>query len=227
MTPSHPPPPNKAQSSAALAAVAIGMLVVGLVFGFFIGRASEDSDESSAAPSPTTSPTTRPTGGTIPPTPPTTGNPSAPPSTDLEPQVIGTIEDPIALGEPYVLGVFEVTVHAADLDAADALAEHDPANPPAPEGYNRVVVEVTIRFTESDGFTDTSYLPFDVRNGDGTWTDLDAGCGKVPESILSGVLLGPDESATGNLCFTVPIDRVDNLHLTTEGFDGPVYFALS
>lgn len=203
------------------------MLIVGLVFGFFIGRASEDSTESSAAPATTTPPTTESTGGTIPPIPPTSTSPSAPPSTDLEPEVIGTGDDPIAVGEPYVLGVFEVTVHQAELDAADTLDQHDPSNPPSPEGYNRVLVEVTIRFTESDGFTDTSYLPFEVRAGEDVWTDLDAGCGNVPQSLLSGVLLGPNESATGNLCFTVPSDRVDELLLTTEGFAGPVYFALS
>lgn len=195
-------------------------MVLGGALALAAWRGADDSSSDVEATASTSS--TLATGGTIPPNTTT----SSPPSTELDPDVIGTVDDPIPLGEPYILGVFEVTVNGADFDAADTLADHDATNPAPPAGERRVLIEVTIRFVESRGFTDTAYLPFEVRSGSDAWTDLDAGCGNVPDSMLTGVLLGPGDAATGNLCFTVPEEQAEDVLLTTEGFAGPVFFAL-
>lgn len=205
--------------------VALASLIVGLVFGFFIGRSVDDGPASTATASATTAPTTTErTGDTIPQDPPTSAG--APPSTDLEPNVIGTVDDPIPFGQPYVIGVYELTVVGTDRDALDRLLDHDGFNPRPDADERRMLVEIELRYLDANGAADTAYLALDVSDGTSTWTDLDAGCGRVPDSLLEGVFLGPGDAVTGNACFTVPVEVVDDLYLAIEGFAGPVYFAL-
>ena len=200
-------------------------LLTGLLIGFFLGRATEADRSTSAAPaltSPSTT-TTRPPGATIPPAPPGSG---APPSTDLDPSSIGSLEDPIPVGQSYILGLYEVEVRSAVRDATDLLADADPANPPPPTGRRHLIVEVAVSFTEDQGLGAPSAIPFFVSDGVTRWNDYEASCGLVPGSILDAGLLGETEEAVGNVCFTVPDDVVDDLLFGTEGFAGPIYFAL-
>lgn len=228
----HAGPTDSSGGSPAsvVAAVAIGMLLFGLVFGFFLGRATDNdggNENAGRSQTTTTTPTSRPPGDTIPQQPPTSAPAgTTPPSTDLEPNRIGTPEEPIPLGQPYVIGLYELTVNGAEFDAADTLARHDAGNRPPPAGDRRVLVDVTVAYVDSAGLVDTGFLRFDATDGIDFWSDLDADCGNVPDSMLSGTVLGPGESDDGNVCVTVPERRVDPLYLTVEGFDGPVYFAL-
>jgi hypothetical protein len=210
-------------------AVALVTLLLGVVIGFFAGRASEDGDEPGAL-TPLTSPSTassRPPGNTIPPNPPgDPAEPGAPPSTDLDPSTLGSIDDPIPVGQSYVLGLYEVEVRSVDRDAAEELTRFEAANPPPPAGRRHVLVEIVVRYTEAEGVGNASAIPFFVSDGTGQWNDFEAGCGIVPQSLLETGLIDQATEAVGNVCFTVPEDVVDDLAFGTDGFAGPVYFAL-
>jgi len=208
----------------AVTAVAAVMLLVGLVAGFFLGRAYDDADESGLAPVDTVPPspsTQPPTGDTIPQDPP-----SAPPSTDLPPESLGTLDSPVPAGQAYVLGLYEIEVLAVDRDAAEALAEHDPSNPPPPADQRHVLVEVAVRFTDATGLGNPASIPFFVSDGTAEWSALTSRCGEVPEPLAEAGLLEQGDEAVGNLCFTVPAEAVEGLALGTESFAGPLWFAL-
>ena len=209
----------------AATAVATVTLVIGLVAGFFLGRAYDGGDERGSAPMltvPATPPSTNgPTGDTIPQTPP-----GAPPSTDLPPTGIGTLEEPIPAGQAYVLGLYEIEVRAADRDAADALRAHEPTNPAPPSGQQHVLVEVAVRFTDATGLGNPAAIPFFVSDGTDEWSAFRAGCGSVPDPLTEAGLLEQGDEAVGNVCFTVPAGAVDALALGTESFAGALWFAL-
>ncbi|WP_436792539.1 hypothetical protein [Actinospongicola halichondriae] len=224
---SPPTPPEGGLGPGAATIIAVVTLLIGIVIGFFAGRASESDDPAAIAPpltSPSTSATTRPPGDTIPQTP--SGDPGAPPSTDLDPTTIGSAGDPIPFGQAYVLGLYEIEVISVERDAAATLAEFNGAAIDPPFGRQHLIVEVAVRFTDASGVGNPASIPLFVSDGTGTWNDYDASCGAVPRSILGSGLIEQGDEAIGNACFTVPVDVVDSLMLGTEGFDGPVYFAL-
>lgn len=211
--------------AAAVTAVAMVTLLVGLVAGFFLGRAYDD-EGSAVASAPLTTSTTAPrstprTGDTIPQEPP-----ASPPSTDLAPSAIGSFEDPIPVGQAYVLGLYEIEVRAVDRDALGALREADPSNPAPPDGRQHVLVQVAVRFTDASGLGNPGAIPFFLSDGTAEWTALDGRCGTVPDALELAGLLAQGDEAVGNLCFTVPTDVVDELALGTESFSGPLWFAL-
>lgn len=222
------PPPDKGLGPGAVTVIAVVTLLIGMVIGFFAGRASEADDATTSAPPPLTSPSTsatsRPPGDTIPQT--SAPDPAAPPSTDLDPTTIGTVEDPIPLGQAYVLGLYEIEVLGVERDASDTLAAFNGGAIEPPLGRQHMIVEVAVRFTDATGVGNPAALPLFVSDGTGTWNDFDATCGAVPDSILGAGLIEQGDEAIGNACFTVPTDVLDDLLLGTEGFSGPVYFAL-
>ncbi len=225
--PAPPAPSNDGLGPGAATAIAIITLLIGIVIGFFAGRASESDSSPSAAPpltSPSTSATSRPPGDTVPQSPGT--DPESPPSTDLDPTTIGTVEDPIPSGQAYVLGLYEIEVLGVERDASSTLAEFNGSAVDAPLGRQHVLVEVSVKFTDATGVGNPAALPLFLSDGTGTWNDFDASCGAVPNSILGAGLIEQGDQATGNACFTVPIEVIDDLLLGTEGFSGPVYFAL-
>jgi len=202
-------------------------LLVGLVTGFFVGRVydGETVDRSSGPvltvpdrPSTTTPPRT---GDTIP-----QQDPGAPPSTDLAPEALGTVDSPIPVGQAYVLGLYEIEVMAVDRDAADALAAHRPGNPPPPDGRQHVLVEVAVRFTDAAGLGNPAAIPFFLSDGADEWSPFEATCGAVPAPLTDAGFLEQGDEVVGNVCFTVPAAVVDDLALGTESFAGPLYFAL-
>lgn len=217
------PPPPTGTSPAAVVAIALVALLVGGVLGFFIGRAA-DADDQAVRLTPLTSPSTpasRPPGDTIP-----QGSPDSPPGTDLAPAEIGTLDAPIPFGQAYVLGLYEIEVLAADLDAGPELAAFDSLNPAAPEGRQHALVEIAVRFTDRSGLGNPASIPFFLTDGSAEWNDFEAACGSIPDPIVEAGLLEQGDEAVGNACFTVASDAVDGLVLGTEGFAGPLYFAL-
>ena len=226
-----PEPPSAGIGPAAATAVALGTLVVGLLLGFVLGRAFDDGGPQAVTPltSPST-PITRPPGDTIPQASPTPQVPSdrdtTPPVTDLAPATIGTLDDPIPVGQAYILGLYEIEVVDADRDATDALSAHASSNPPPPDGDRHVVVTLRIRFTDQSGIASPGVIPFFLTDGTGEWYDFENRCGFVPDALSEQGFLEGGEETVGSRCFTVPIDAVDDLVLATEGFAGPVYFAI-
>lgn len=228
-----PPPPRPAGPSgvgpAAATAVAMLTLLVGLVAGFFLGRAYGD-DEVAATTTGTIEPSpmapsgpspSRPPGDTIPQQPP-----GAPPSTDLEPDSLGSIDDPIPAGQAYVLGLYEIEVLGANRDAGEALSSFDPASPAAPAGQQHVLVELAVRFTDPSGLGSPGSIPFFLSDGEGEWSSLDNRCGRVPGSLVEAGFIEQGDQAVGQVCFTVPSEAVGDLVLGTESFAGPLWFAL-
>jgi hypothetical protein len=209
----------------AVTAVATVMLLVGLVAGFFIGRAYDDGDDVGTSPVGTVPQApprpTPPTGDTIPQQPP-----SAPPSTDLPPASIGSLESPVPAGQAYVLGLYEIEVRGVDRDAAAALSDHDPSNPAPPAGEQHVLVEVAVRFTDPSGFGSPASIPFFVSDGTGEWSATESTCGSIPQPLTDVGLLQQGDEAVGNVCFTVPASATGDLALGTESFAGPLWFAL-
>lgn len=227
--PASSPAPSGIGPGAATA-VAILTLVVGLVAGFFLGRAygTDDSVEASSAgtipPSAPSSPEPsrpRPPGDTIPPQ-----APGMPPSTDLQPDSLGTIEEPVPFGQAYVLGLYEVEVRGVTRDATEALRAHDRANPAPPAGQQHVLVEVAVRFTDATGLGNPGSIPFFVSDGEGEWSGFESGCGRVPDALAETGFIEQGDEALGQVCFTVPSEAVADLALGTESFAGPLWFAL-
>lgn len=218
----------------ATAAVAVGTLLLGLVVGFFLGRAT-DAD-STATPPPLTSPsrsTTIPPGDTIAPfptTPPTSGGQPTDPGSgedQLPATTLGTREAPIPVGQTWVLGSFELTVLDAELDATETLVDHDARNEPTGDGTHPVLVRLRITFTEDDQLADPSIFEFFVEDGSGEqWLGRDAQCGIVPDDLRFTPFLGSGESVEANLCFTVDDAAADPLLLGTDRLLDAVYFAL-
>lgn len=211
--------------TGAATALALAALLVGVVAGFFIGRAYDEADDASLGPLPTTAPdpapsTSRPPGDTIPQRPP------APPGTEMPAATIGSLEDPVPAGQAYVLGLYEIEVRGVDRDAAPALAEHSAANPAPPEGQRHVLVELAVRFTDATGLGNPGSIPFFVSDGSDEWFGFDASCGQLPRPLAEAGLIEQGDEAVGQVCFTVPADVVDDLALGTESFAGPLYFAL-
>ncbi len=232
--PAAHPPPDGGIGPLAATGVAVGTLLLGLVVGFFLGRGFDD-DGAAALPEPTvriepTPTTTPPPGDTIPQAPPG-GSPrdpatSAPPATDLAPATIGAFDDPVPVGQAYILGLYEITVVGATRDATPVLSDHDPTNPPPPTGDRHVLVELEVRFTDATGLGNPGAIPFFVDDGTARWFSYDATCGRVPDDLADAGLLEAGEVARGQVCFTVPDDAVADLRFATEGFAGPLYFAL-
>jgi hypothetical protein len=224
-----PAPPSGTTGIApgAATAVAVLTLLVGLVAGFFLGRAY-GHDETTAtrttgtiAPSPTTPPRPEPPGDTIPQQPP-----GQPPSTDLEPESLGSIDDPIPAGQAYVLGLYEIEIRGVTRDATDALTDFDPSNPAPPEGEQHVLVELAVRFTDPSGLGSPGSIPFFVSDGDGEWSVFENRCGRVPGALTETGFIEKGDEAVGQVCFTVPSGAVDELALGTESFAGPLWFEL-
>ncbi len=211
--------------------MAVLTLVVGLVAGFFLGRAYGDDESAissttgTVAPSPTTTTTlpfpSRPPGDTVP-----QQAPGSPPSTDLEPGSLGTIDDPIPAGQAYVLGLYEVEVLGAERDATDTLAGFDPFNPPPAEGSQHVLIELAVRFTDPAGLGSPGAIPFFVSDGERRWSSEESRCGRVPDDLAAAGFIEQGDEAVGQVCFTVPADAVADLVLGTESFAGDLWFAL-
>jgi hypothetical protein len=145
----------------------------------------------------------------------------------LEPTIIGRPEAPIPVGQGYIVGDVQITVEGADPDPAATLSEYSSSNPDPPAGQQHLLVSVTVEYIGPGRPINTGYLPFAVATEDDSWRDLEASCGLVPDSLYAGITIAAGEEVTGNACFTVPSAVVgDDLFLTTEGYDGPVYFAL-
>lgn len=220
---SQPDPPQSGASPAAVIAVALVALLVGGVLGFFVGRAAE-SGEQSLRLTPLTSPSTsqvRPPGDTVP-----QGPSGGTPSTDLDPTEIGTFDQPIPAGQAYILGLYEIEVTGADLDAGPELADFDELNPAAPEGRQHVLVRIAVRFTDRDGLGNPASIPFFLTDGTGEWHDFEATCGRIPEPLVDTGLIEMGDEAAGHACFTVPSETADSMVLGTDGFAGPLHFAL-
>lgn len=218
-----PSPAPGGISGVAVVAIALVALLLGGVVGFFAGRAAESGEQtlrSTPLTSPST-PTSRPPGNTVPQAPS-----GAPPSTDLDPTTIGTIDDPIPFGQAYILGLYEIEVISADRDSASELAAFDSVNAAPPAGRNHVLVKIAVRFNDTDGLGNPASIPFFLTDGAGEWRDYEATCGRIPDDLTESGLLEEGDEAVGNACFTVPSDAVDSLVLGTEGFAGPLHFAL-
>ncbi len=201
-------------------------LVIGLLVGFFLGRTYESSAADDAASAPLTLPpapsTTRPPGDTIPQTAPEPST-SMPPGTELDPATIGSFDDPIPVGQSYVLGLYEITVLGVDRDAAPELSAFDAGNPSPPAGQRHVLVELSVR---ASGFGSPAQIPFFVSDGSGQWFSFEGSCGNVPDDLAEIGFVEDGDEATGQVCFTVPSEAVDQLVFGTEGIAAPLYFAL-
>lgn len=139
---------------------------------------------------------------------------------------IGTIDDPVPAGQAYVLGLFEIEVRSVDRDADATLQEFDSINPPAPDGSQHLIIELVVRSTDRGGLGNPSSIPLFVSDGVSRWTDVEAQCGIVPDSILDTAPLSGGEQVVANACFTVPTVAVEDVLLGTEGVNGALYFAL-
>ena len=217
----QPIPPRRGISGQAAAALAIATLVVGLVVGALLGRASVD-DTPTAAPLTTEATLPAAPGDTIAPSPTT----STPPGAELPPQDVGTDANPIGFGSSYIVGAYELVVNGVDRDADERVVAMSPLNTPPAEGERFVIVELSITFTEDSGVGSAANFPFALVSGDARWESYPPPCGRVDDDLLETRLLRGGETVTANVCFAVDETAVDALALVTEGFAGDIHFAL-
>jgi hypothetical protein len=201
---------------AALLGV-LGVLV-GMCFGLVIGVQLADPGDGS-----TLLDRTIPTIGPNRAAPNITGPPAASGSET------GAVDNPIQIGQRYILGAgWTVRVVEVDEDAGDVVVDESPLNePPGPnESYVLVTLEMT--FTEPGFLGQPQDVLLSLRDAGGTrFFAFEYSCGRIPDPLTGFSEVSEGQSITGNACFAVPANLVDDMVLVAEVLAGEaVHFAL-
>lgn len=203
--------------------VGIVALLVGIVIGYLLGDGG-DGDGEAASGSVTTEATSVPTVTTTAPTSSPTSEGGG--SGSVEP--LGTLENPIPVGQAWILGIWQLRVTDVDTDATQTVLDASPRNPIPAADATYVLVEIELTLVDDQFVFAADFFP-GLATADGTpLPDEFRPCGPlVPDDFFEEGRLLRDEPVSGNLCFEVPLDAVDGLLLTTDGIGGATtYFAL-
>jgi len=148
--------------------------------------------------------------------------------TESDDAVVGTRQNPLAVGTTARVGDWEVKVTEVNLSADAAIAAENQFNDPPADGsvYILVGLEASYAGEESGTFwVDMMYSYY----GSGGNT-FDSAMAVEPNSISDAGETFPGASVTGNLVFEVPIDQVSGGALILEesfSFDETrVFFAV-
>lgn len=227
-SPAPQPRPGRRPSAATTVFVGIVALLLGLIIGFQLGGGG-DGDQSASSTGgslelPPADDTDAPTVTTAPAT-------TAPPDTGGGPatEPLGTRDNPVPVGQGWILGIWQLEVITADLDATDTVVGASDRNPDPAEGDRYVLVEVELTLAD-DLFVFADDFRPGIESADGTVIEpAFEPCGPdVPSDFYDQGRLSVEDPVRGNLCFAVPADLGDDLLLTTDGVgDTTTYFALS
>lgn len=140
------------------------------------------------------------------------------------PEVFGSPEDPIALGETISTEDFDVVVNSIDLNATEQVLAADEYNEPPAEGETYAIVNLTVTY-KGEGSSTDGFVAVDYVGADGTVKD-DAyayAWGVEPEFGLTELFTG--DSATSNLVLMLPADP-DGVLLVSPGYYDEAWVSL-
>lgn len=140
------------------------------------------------------------------------------------PEVFGSREDPLAIGETITTDEFEVVINSVQLNATDQVLAADEYNEPPAEGEAYAIVNITVTYTGEDSSTD-SMVGVDYVSADGVVKD-DAyayAWGIEPEFGMTELFSGG--SVTSNLVLMLPADA-DGVLLVSPGFFDEAWVSL-
>lgn len=174
----------------------ITIVVVGLLAALAAGACGSESDPDSESPDVAGSNTEGP--------PPADGGSGSD-------EGAGTAENPLGTGVEFEVGDWIVEYGSTNTDAADEIAAEIEFSDPPASGRQYLMAEVTVAYAgdaSADPFID---LTFGYQGPDGSaFGDVeDDFCGLIPNDLFEVGELGPGESATANVCVSVPAEQVD------------------
>ena len=179
------------------------------------GDADEEADEPTPAPDLTPTPEPEPTA-----TPEPTEAPEAEEGMSRD--------NPIQLGEPAIVGEWEIRVIDTTPNATEIVLEENQFNDPPVEGNQFFItrIEATYVGDESGDFwIDTSLKAVD--DGGVVYEGMDARCGVIPDNITDRGEAFPGATIEGNTCWSVNSEMTDSLLMIAEEtfcWDGNRYF---
>ncbi|WP_308797278.1 DUF2510 domain-containing protein [Agromyces silvae] len=140
------------------------------------------------------------------------------------PEVFGSREDPLAIGETISTDDFDVVINSIDLNATEQVLAADEYNEPPAEGETYAIVNLTVTF-KGEGSSTDGMVGVDYVSADGVVKD-DAyayAWGVEPEFGLTELFTGG--STTGNLVLMLPADP-DGVLLVSPGFYDEAWVSL-
>lgn len=140
------------------------------------------------------------------------------------PEVFGSREEPLAIGETISTDEFDVVINSVQLNATEQVLAADEYNEPPAEGEAYAIVNVTVTYKGEDSSTD-SMVGIDYVTADGVVKD-DAyayAWGIEPEFGMTELFTGG--SATSNLVLSLPVDA-DGVLLVSPGFIDEAWVSL-
>lgn len=140
------------------------------------------------------------------------------------PEVFGSREDPLAIGETISTDDFDVIINSIDLDATEQVLAADEYNEPPAEGETYAIVNLTVTYTGEDSATD-GMVGIDYVSADGVVKDdsYAYAWGIEPEFGMAELFTGG--SATSNLVLMLPADP-DGVLLVSPGFFDEAWVSL-
>lgn len=136
------------------------------------------------------------------------------PSTDDPPRGWGSAEDPLDIGDPFLMGDWEVVVRSVTWDGTEEVMAANQFNAPPAPGRQFVLVEVEATY-RGDSSDLPSGLEFAIRTTSGLMLHWGADdyCGVIPTSLATQGEQFPGGAVTGNVCKSVPSDEIAGAHL--------------
>lgn len=134
---------------------------------------------------------------------------------------VGSRENPAPFSEPMGSANWEVHINEVTLDAWEAVHGENPETPEAPAGQQYAIVNLTTTYKgDAEGNTFDLLLEYVIPDGD----NLHESGLLIPEPFPRAKQLATDESASGNMIFTIPSERADEGTLAVSELDTAPYF---
>ncbi|MGF1668002.1 MAG: hypothetical protein ACFCVC_17215 [Acidimicrobiia bacterium] len=128
--------------------------------------------------------------------------------------------DPVAVGDPVVLGGWQVTVVGVDDDAAEVVLAENQFNDHPVDGYRYVLVELSAQRTAETAGSFTAEIGAKAVGAARrvAYEGFVRSCGVIPDPISDRVETPPGSVATGTLCWQVAEEDLSSLVMILAEF---------
>ncbi len=129
----------------------------------------------------------------------------------------GTVDNPVALGSPSVVGDWIVTVVSVDTDAEAAVVDENPFNDPAAEGEKFVLVGIEATYIGGD--TAWPWIDIDhwmLGEDNLLYKGIDSECGVIAGDLAFIGEVFPGGTVAGKVCHRVAADDAARAVLVVE-----------
>lgn len=137
------------------------------------------------------------------------------------PAPLGTTVEIVEFGDP----VYEVVLGPVTLNAADAVADANMFNEPAPEGFQYALLPVSVTYVGEETGTPWLDLSIEFVTAAGTTHTQSDTLAVAPDpTLLSINELYPGGTGTGNVVIAIPVDDAENGTWTISPLFGDPFF---